>query len=245
MINYFYDGTFHGYLSTIFQIYFQKKEPTQILKERDSDGILGEYIFIETIEKEVKRVKKGIEEKLGSRSFYELKLLFLSEIKEFEMIGYRFLKVCFKNPLEKENLGNIDIKNFKIIVRRVLNERHKMLGFVRFEKVEDGFFFSQINPDFNQLPIIAEEFIERLRDEKFIIYDKKRGLSFFYENGVTFLTYASIDQEIKIDKEECAIRDLWKLFFKKIAIKERKNILLQNSKIPAKYRDNILEFKEN
>ncbi len=244
MTIYFYDGSFEGYLTTIFKIYECKKEPTAIKDEKDSSGELGEYIFIDTEKKLAQRVKKGIVEKLGGDIFYKLKLLYLSEVKDYEMIGLKFLQTVFKNPIAISSLEKKEIREFFQITKKVSTEKHRMLGFIRFEEVQDGFLFAKITPDYNQLPLIGNYFAKRLGKEKFIIFDTKRSLGLLGENGALSLKKATIDAPIEISLDESVIQEYWQLFFQKVAIKERRNTSVQNAKVPKRYQGMILEFKE-
>jgi len=58
------------------------------------------------------------------------------------------------------------------------------------------------------------------------------------------LVYAALSavRELEFDGKEAAVRDLWKLFFKTAAIKERTNPKLQRQNVPLKYRKNLTEF---
>ena len=75
----------------------------------------------------------------------------------------------------------------------------------------------------------------------FIIHDKNRNLCFIYNNK----DYRIISSEnIKLPyttSSEIAYQELWKLFFKTIAIRERTNSRCQMQFMPKKYWQDLIE----
>ena len=57
-----------------------------------------------------------------------------------------------------------------------------MLAFVRFELLQDEVYFAKIEPsDFNVLHLLEKHFKERYADQKWMIFDLKDIMEFFYD----------------------------------------------------------------
>lgn len=75
----------------------------------------------------------------------------------------------------------------------------------------------------------------------FIIHDKNRQLCFIY-NCKEYRIIRSKDIKIpSVTSEEKAYQELWKLFFKTISIRERKNPRCQMQYMPKKYWKDLIE----
>jgi probable DNA metabolism protein len=80
-------------------------------------------------------------------------------------------------------------------------------------------------------------------DEDFMIYDEKRRILSIKKDKKMQILY-DIDVKYTERHEEKEIIKLWKSFFDKIEITERRNKKLQLQKVPKKYRKNIIEFND-
>lgn len=143
------------------------------------------------------------------------------------------------------NLKNKDIFRVFELNRKVTNEANHYLDFVRFSELQNGVLYSKISPENNVLPLIAEHFADRLKNENFVIYDVKRKASLVYHSGHPWEIYKNIEivdeKLIYADCEE-VVRDLWKSFCQSISIKDRQNIELQRQNLPLKFRKFMTEF---
>ena len=127
--------------------------------------------------------------------------------------------------------------------RKARGEAHKLLGFVRFEEVRPGVYYSTIGPVNDVLPLIADHFTARFNDQAFLIYDEKRrravvytpGQNWYYQEGDFSLLSGTL-------KNSDRYEDLWKTFFDSTMIPERENRLCQRTLCPIHYRKYMLEF---
>ena len=117
----------------------------------------------------------------------------------------------------KEILNSLDEHAFYVnkLVKQVLNERHRYLGVLRFKEVKDGTMFSTIEPKNNVLPILLSHFINRMKREKFAIYDKKRKIIAYYDTKKVEIFFVK-SLEIEWSDEEIEYSELWKTFHKSI-----------------------------
>ena len=112
--------------------------------------------------------------------------------------------------------------------------------------MKNNFYYAVIEPTNNILGIVANYFKDRLKNECWIIKDNKRNTYALYDMyKVIFINNEDI---IKLNLDLCGdeetIQDLWKTFFKSVAIKERENLKCQKNFMPKKYWGNIIEMED-
>ena len=148
-----------------------------------------------------------------------------------------------------ENLRNpYVVKTFEL-ARRTANEVHHELEFIRFQELAQGVLYSLIGPENNVIPFVMPHFADRLATENFMIYDEKRGL--FGVHPACEEWYLVSDAEclpkegIQWSRKEQQYQELFTLFHKTIAIRERRNIRLQCQMLPLRFQDYMVEFNKN
>ena len=131
--------------------------------------------------------------------------------------------------------------------RSTNNEIQKLLQFLRFEELKNGFLFARINPKCAILPYLAEHFSDRFSGENWIIVDTVRGSMLIHEidKGCSLMTTNDLDFDSftpEYSENEELWRKLWKTFVDSIAIKERINPRLQMQMLPLRFRKYMKEF---
>lgn len=238
MINYSYDGSFDGLLSLVFDAYNDRKNIGSIKGNQIQIGFLDTYI--ETDEKKARRVEKYIKNNISYEFFNNVKFAFLSsdERKDIAIVMsiYKAMEIGDK---VLETMDEYAILMSKII-KKVLSERHRYLGILRFKEVKDGTLFATIEPKNNVLPILLSHFKLRLINEKFAIFDKKRNMVAYYDTK-NFEIFYMEKEELSLSENELEFEELWKIFHKSISIQERENKKLQQKNLPKYYWKNLIE----
>lgn len=244
---YIYDGTFDGFLTTVFTIYASKQKPLQIVSEQHwQPNFFDESKQVITNAKQSERVWDGIVARSNANVANMFYLAFASEIKGIENEMYYYLEKLFadKTGIYYQNL--LDENSFHIykIARKVSGEIHRFTGFVRFQETADGMFFSIIQPDHDIVTLLAPHFINRYADRPWVIYDSKRDKGVYFNTSDIIeikLTDKQFDQitgklnnDVKAEDEDM-YRQLWKTYYKAINIKERKNTRLMLNHLPRRY----------
>ena len=125
--------------------------------------------------------------------------------------------------------------------KRALSECHKLKGLLRFIEIGENLYYASIHPDNNIIEPLGHHFMRRLPTQNFIINDKNRNICFLY-NTHEYKIIDSTNLTIPdITEEEQKYQELWKLFFKTIAIQERKNARCQMQFMPKKYWQDLIE----
>ena len=255
MVIYTYDGTFEGLLTAIFECYRRKDFPVDICSR------FGEqrYLFVDSVHIESNPVKadrvwKGIQERLSGRNKQLLFYAFLSGEQGIEMMIYRFLRRLFSGYLNLEtDYGDADILRITQTAQKVRKEAERMLQFVRFQRTKDGMYFCGIEPRYDVLPLIINQYQNRFADQKWLIYDLKRNYGVFYGKDKVeevvlskkqFNSYNGQVKQALLDEGEDFYQKLWRLYFKHITIEERKNLRLQRQHMPKRFWKYLPEKQE-
>ncbi len=247
MITYFFDGSFCGLLTAVFESYALKHRDVRLCT-------LGEYqpaIFdacqeIKSDEEKAHRVWKGMGGKLERGQLYKFYTAFLSESADAFRHMFAYARYVFDTGGENAlNFGNEHVLAVENYAKKVSRERHRMKAFVRFQKAANGLYFAVIEPDFNVLPLIAKHFTDRYADQPWLIFDRRRHSGIYYD--LTSIREVKVDttqagthsmaiaSEMLPDENEHLYTSLWQEYFKSTNIKERANLKLHLQHVPRRY----------
>ncbi|NDV60428.1 TIGR03915 family putative DNA repair protein [Bacteroides sp. 519] len=246
MIVFVYDKTLDGLLTAVFDAYFRKTFPDVLLAEGEPFPLFYDESFHVTADEEkAVRVWKALEKKLSKSALSLITMCWLSELPEVDILLFRYIRKAIDTPKTIElNFGDPDVLALSKIWKRVNYEHHRIIQFARFQKAADGTFFAPFEPEFNVLSTTIEHFKDRFADQKWLIYDTKRQYGYYYDlktvEEVTFETkdahlISGMLDESLMDEDEKLFQELWKTYFKSIAIKERLNPRLHKQHIPVRY----------
>lgn len=240
---YLYDGTFNGFLTIVFDSYSSKTLPQKIFdKKAYSPNFLDQTIEIKTDSEKAKRVFNGIEKNISYTTLYNTYYAFLSNENEKELYILKYLCDGFDIGPEINNMLTISYV-FKVmnIKKRAFGECHRLKGLLRFQEVDENLYYASIHPDNNIIEPLGHHFINRLPTQNFIIHDKIRNICLLY-NGTDYKIIDNINFKVPdVSEQEQKYQELWKLFFKTIAIKERTNPRCQMQYMPKKYWKDLIE----
>ena len=240
-----YDGTFINLLSTIKYLLQEHIKPQNIIIEGSYPPNLFETLIKPNIINDEKFINKIIS--ISSHEIFKIiYYTFLSNAQNKELILYYFIlntsiyheKIIYHRHLK---CVNTTLK----ISHHVSSETHKLKGFTRFKMIDDRFLYAEISPDNNILELLSKHFQKRLKNELWIIKDTNRNILSIYDTK----KYHIISSEnIKLlaleNNNDNTYENLWRTFFKTIAIKERENKKCQMSFMPKKYWHNIIEMED-
>ena len=251
MIKVIYDGSFEGFLTAIFDIYFLKLTVKSIdPKSPKSTALFQESKSIITDINKAKRVWKGIEQKAGKSAARFIYVCFLSEKTGVEMLLLAAVKELLKGKANHlKNFRDPQMVDLQKIRKQMGREVHRMHAFVRFRETTDGLWVALIEPDFNVLPLAGQHFKERYPAMRWFIIDLKRRYGLYHEEGkMEFMTLDNeqlfelkkVDEDI-LTADENAYTGMWKAYFKSVNISERNNDKLQLRHVPKRYRHLMTE----
>lgn len=243
MIYYIYDGSFDGLLTCIYESYYRKETPEQILFQEDGqENLLVQKIYIERDKDKSQKVYNAIKTKISPQALQNIFYTFLSERADSGSLIYEYVKLGFK--MGKRVDGHISddrVLDLHKAVQKVTREKHRILGLVRFQKLGSNFYYASLTPDHQILGLIAPHFAKRMADQNWVIHDLKRNMAAIYDQREWVLTDMVLDKPIAVGEEEEFYQKLWKEYFKSITIKNRINPRLQKQYMPKRYWKHLVE----
>ena len=241
-----YDGTFEGLLTVVYDCYYKKLTPDHIQGEKDVEkDFVSQYIYIETQQEKAERVYGAIEEKISPQALKNCYYAYLSHEDTKALTIYYYIRLGFKKGRDVDALlTHKTVAKLQGMVQKVVRERHRMLGLTRFMELEGGSLLAKIQPKYNILSLIAPHFAERLGKERWIIHDEGRDLMVIGTKGKWLLRDYIGKGPLKLHKKEEMFQSLWREFHQSIAIKDRKNVKLQQQFMPKRYWENLTEMKK-
>ena len=159
---------------------------------------------------------------------------------------YHFLKMGFHYGADVVNMHGSDVvcRIFELS-RNVSNEAHLFREFIRFQESKEGVLIARIKPKNQILPMVAEHFSDRFPGENFVILDEIHNMGLFHESNrqwyLSWLTGEELEGIWECGRHE-KYEELWKTFFKTIAIEQRQNATCQRNHCSLRYRDYMVEF---
>ena len=244
MLAYQYDGSLDGFYCAVFRAVYQKETPEAIEPLGAEQCRLLPPIIIETETSKAARVRKAIPAKIAPEALELVETVFCSCLEEKELHLLRFLLRGFKNGGDFLNRGFSD-RELAVLLgarRHLLGEAHLLKGFIRFADY-GGHLAAAITPKNYILPYIARHFITRYRNENFLIFDKTHQMALIYENRGARIIEARDIEFPAYSETELQYRDLWKFFYKTIAIEGRENPRCRMTHMPKRYWENMLEVE--
>jgi len=245
MLVFFYDKTFEGLLTAIFDAYSRKTFPDKLVGEGEIAPLFMEESYtVITQENRAIRVWRALEEKMSKIACRMLTHAWLSEVEGCDELLFRYIRKTIDSKVSIEmNFGDKDVLELHQLAKKVSHERHYLQMFVRFQKAADDIFFAPVNPVFNALPLAIEHFTDRFSDQKWVIYDVKRRYGYYYDlhtavemtlDNDDHLLSGKLDESL-MAQDEKLFQDLWKGYFKAMTIKERINPRLHRRNMPRRF----------
>lgn len=248
MLTYRYDGSLEGFFSVFAHTAETGESPGSILSViHEKEDLFSEERAIPTNPDKALAFAEHLKRSYPQNVFHYILLAFLSEEIGSEMLAYYY----YRNVLEKgpgiiTNYSDPKILGLRKLTNRVSFEVHRLQGLIRFQKLMDGTYYAPIEPDHNVLQLLVYHFTRRFKNQKWVIHDRKRGTALIYDGkdcNAMELDFLFHDNPESIqDPEEKRYQELWRGYFKAIAITERKNPKLQKRLMPKRYWKYLTEI---
>ena len=237
-----YDGTFEGFLSLVYEVYYKKLKPTKIYKTLPNEILFEEILEINSSKESGIKVLNAIKTKFPKEILEKILNIFMCDSKEFEMALLEYIVIGFKDSKQLYNINNSCVFYLNNLEKELFRVTHKLTGFIRFEELEDKTLYAKIESKFNVVYFLGRHFLKRFNNQNFIIHDINRKIAFVkIENDFSIQEVAFFD-EPNYSSNEQKFQKLWKSFFSGVTLKERINPKLQRQLVPLLYRTYMNEF---
>lgn len=250
MTSLYYDGTFEGLLTAVYEIYDRKLSLVKLFKGQPQAGAMFEdTLTVITNEAYATRVLKGLRKKLSPNGVQRLYIAHMSEMDNEDNNLMGFIRYVFDSAENiEDDYGNRYVMRLSEIIRMMRREKHRMEAFVRFQKLKDETYYAAVEPDFNVLPLLIRHFKSRYADQKWMIYDIRRNYGIYYDKHDTQfieLDFATVGKPGDVisayTEDESIYQHLWKNYFHSVNIAARKNTKLHVRHIPKRYWKHLTE----
>ncbi len=243
-IVYYYDGTFEGLMSCVYESFYENELPEAILAEDSAELLLYEKKYVSTELSRSKRVAEAIKKKISAAAYKLVEDSFHTCLVNKERHILLFIRFGFKAGRKATDMmGERRVEVLQSAVRHLYGEACQYTGFLRFSDY-GGVLGATIEPKNNTLPYLAEHFCRRFAGEAFIIYDKTNRLALLYKDGKRMFTRMDGLRLPETNGDEELYRALWRSFYTRVAIRERTNKRLRMTHMPKRYWANMTEMQQ-
>lgn len=242
---FYYDHTFDGLLSVVFDAYKLKIFPELLLTEGDIEPMFMQRVHTTVTDAhKSERVWKALQKKLSKQALNHMMYVWQSEQQGADALLFRYIRKVIDAPQSIEtHFNDQDVFEMLKLAKKVSKDQMYLIQFVRFQKTKENIFFSVVAPDYNVLPFSIRHFTQRFADQQWALYDTRRGYGFYYDlhkvEQITLPDESSLaDGKLSpelLAQDEVLFQALWKGYFKAINIKQRKNLRQQRQYMPARF----------
>lgn len=244
--------TITGIFSAVYDAWKMKLGESQlgiVLKGVIDQELFCEYVEVQEEERKALAVENLIKKHLGYGVYWDIYHAALSNdtTKADAILGAMIEARNIKHA--KEIMGHLThpkVRKVFELSRKVANEAHYYVEFVRFRELDNGLLFSEIEPQNQILTCLGDHFTNRFPLENWMIYDKTHSMFLVHQEKHPWVLVLNeqVDERVaqNISAKESAYMKLWKGFFDSIAIKERESYERQRQHLPLHYRKKMTEF---
>ena len=244
-----HDGSFVGFLTAVFRLYaefgYARADPEQfaIAKANASSADL----FAPAIDspgdpEKADRVLRKLEKLFSRSGVQRLLLAFLSEAPGIEQHLLTTLRHALASPGQNvlDDHAHPAISEINRLANRVWRERHRLLGFVRFEKTGNDVYFARIAPEYDVLLLLANHFKRRYGDQRWAIFDVRRQFGIYFDRQqIQWIDHLEpiIGAEWRqlLASDEASYQTLWRGYLSHGNIAERNNPRQHLRQMPKRY----------
>lgn len=204
------------------------------------------YVHVEADERKAMAVADAVNMKISPTFYGEIVYCLGAYERDVLDTVYRVLVLGFKHGAGVlDAYGYEAVSRFKAIRIRYGREASSFLEFVRFNLVE-GVYVAHFEPKSRVLLTVAEHFADRMPSEHWMIIDDVHKEAAVHPcNEQYYIRKLSAEEYDRLKATEDyddSFTELWKVYFKEIAIKERENYRCQLTHFSKWKRKHVTEF---
>ncbi len=246
-----YDRSFEGLLTVVFEAFRRRTFPDRLSGPDDPPPLLAEEVVTVAADPDkAARVWTGLEKKLSRLALTQVLAAWLTEEAAAAELVVRYLRAVLTGTRETD-FAHPDVLALQRLGRAVAHETERLRQFIRFQKTADGVYFAAASPIYNVLPLALPHFRDRFADQKWVLYDLRRGYGFYYDRE----TITEIDFFRPVDpasgqlaagelaEGEAALQEAWRAYFQAVSIEQRANPRLQRQFMPKRFWPLLTEMQ--
>lgn len=251
---YLCDDTLEGIFTAVYRAYEggygHDKNYIRIAGEYYNQELMATYIQVDTDFDKAAKVARTLQNKVSDAVYEFIQKASVATNPEKADAIYRVIILALNMGTRVlDYLTEPNVAFIMALERSTNNEIQKLLQFLRFQELKNGYLFARINPKCAILPYLAEHFSDRFSGEDWMIVDTVRGSVLVHQKngGCSLINAEDMDFDAYVpeySEDEELWQELWKKFVDTIAIKERINPRLQMQMIPLRLRKYMAEFQD-
>lgn len=217
--------------------------------EEENLRLFASYLYITPDLVKTRKVAETIQKRLGTDVYMSICRALSTEDAGKGQAVYRTVVDGITNGSGRrvlENSMNPYVDTVFRLSRCAANEIYRLMEFIRFQELKQGILYSRIGAKCNVVSFLMPHFADRLPLENFIIYDEKRELYGVHPAGKEWYLVSGMERktedELLMSEKEEAYQELFTMFCQTIAIKDRKNLKLQQQMLPLRFQEYMVEF---
>ena len=254
MIIYRCEDSLESIFTAIYLAYEEKRDHgSTCISLTDEPFLFAENVYVTPDLEKMNKVMRSLYRIFGEKDYLSLCMALTAEDGGKAQAVYRTVAdgLSAKRGAGHlfDNLANDDVHRAFVLARAADTEIGHTRQFLRFQELENGVLCAKIDPKNNVVAFLMPHFADRLPRENFMILDERRGVCGIHPAGKQWYLFYGGEREADltagISEAEQEYQELFQHFCHKIAIEERKNLKLQQSMLPLRFRNNMTEFNTN
>lgn len=248
------EDSIEGVFTGIYDAYALREghEHTHLqIGEEENYRLFAYYMYSQADLVKTRKVAETIQKRLGTEVYMSICRALATEDSGKAQAVYQTVVDGITHGSGRrvlENAVNPYVDLVFCLARNAGNEIHRLMEFVRFQELKQGILYSKIGPKCNIVSFLMPHFADRLPLENFIIYDEKRNIYGVHPAGKDWYLVsgweAPMEDILQMSPKEEAYQELFTMFCHTIAIKERKNLKLQQQMLPLRFQEYMVEFSK-
>lgn len=248
------EDSIEGVFTGIYDAYALREGHEHIhlqIGEEENYRLFAHYVYSQPDLVKTKKVAETIQRRMGMETYMSICRALSTEDALKAQAVYQTVVDAITHGSGKrvlENVANPYVDLVFRLARSAGNEIHRMMEFLRFQELHQGILYAKIGPKCNVVSFLMMHFADRLPLENFIIYDEKRNLYGVHPADKDWYLVsgweAPMEEMLSLSDKEEAYEELFTMFCRVIAIKERKNLKLQQQMLPLRFQEYMVEFSK-
>ena len=233
---------FEAFLTAVLETWVNHApEWTIVAETNDWFGPEGPWRPVKADSQAARRIADGVTRCAGPQAWFTVGAAFRHSDSGKETLLAGFIRLCVRHGRQTvQRLVDPGVRETLRRARAVQAEAHRFLGLVRFQAVEGG-WYGCFEPDHDVLGMLVGSFHQRMLGTDWMLHDPSRETAWVCRSGKGEAVFGVRMTGKGATAGESQVQELWKQYFKTIALPTRINPTLQRSKIPLKTWKNLIE----
>ncbi|MEW6554214.1 MAG: TIGR03915 family putative DNA repair protein [Actinomycetota bacterium] len=240
---YLYEDGFPGLLTVLDMLREADEEPEDIVAAGKAVqvSLLADTVRVEADTVRAERLCGDLRESISPNALRHAFRAFLSEEEGAGYHIYRYLRLGWEVGADVDaRLGDQHVHAVHRMSRRTGCEAHRMQGLLRFRQLEGGLYYAPMETRCDVLCLVVGYFLGRMGDQDWVIHDLGRGHAALCHGGELHLVdLPGFDPRLSEREKRC--QEMWREYFKTIAVSGRRNPRLQKNHMPMRYWKLLVE----